>query len=202
MKLIRKIQEDEMVAEFLKAEITSKRFVNEVRREIKKYHIPNRIIKNPNLKNADENQIRKRILGAYRGYGKKKQLFDNFPSKVVWKRIFLKPKELVLVRYINFDYWVKLSNQTRLPTDAARSIKAGIEVFGVSNQNFLDAAKALRHGKKFPPLILIAKNSRSRMVVLEGNLRLTAYLLEPKAIPDEIEAIIGYSPAFGRWTLY
>jgi len=38
--------------------------------------------------------------------------------------------------------------------------------------------------------------------VLEGHVRLTAYLLRPDAVRAEVEALLGTSAAIAQWPLY
>ncbi|MET9913416.1 hypothetical protein ABZZ74_42790 [Streptomyces sp. NPDC006476] len=44
------------------------------------------------------------------------------------------------------------------------------------NEPFVDAARALISGERFPPLILVGER-QDNLVCLEGHLRLTAYAL-------------------------
>lgn len=45
-------------------------------------------------------------------------------------------------------------------------------------------------------------NEKSKVVVLEGHARLTAYFIDSEYLPDEIEVLIGYSEKFSEWDLY
>ena len=69
--------------------------------------------------------------------------------------------------------------------DAARRINAGMRPFGVSNERFRRAARALQSGERFPPLILAGPHYDD-LVCLEGNLRLTAHALA--GFPIEADA--------------
>ena len=111
-------------------------------------------------------------------------------------------EDLMKVKYIHYDYWIELSKGTRLVKDGSSSIRKGVEIFGQSNQKFWDALEALKKGVKFPEPILIAKSPSSALVVLEGHLRLTVYLLDPVYKPNEIEVIIGFSKSFQNWDMY
>jgi hypothetical protein len=55
-------------------------------------------------------------------------------------------------------------------------------------------ADALCAGAVFPELILVGKSERSPLVVLEGHVRLTAYLLRPDCVPTTVPVLVGYSP--------
>jgi hypothetical protein len=84
MKIIKEITADEMVAIFLKAEINSDRWSHHPLMILKKLGVNREIIDKPDLSNVKHNQTRADILKAYRGYGKNENLFQNFPSDVVW----------------------------------------------------------------------------------------------------------------------
>jgi hypothetical protein len=109
------------------------------------------------------------------------------------------PTELAVVRYIDYDYWVELSGGTRLPADAAARIRAGVTLFGVSNDGALSMARAVANGARFPPLILVTTGSPGDLVVLEGHARLTAFMLCPDRLPPELEVLVGSSPRMADW---
>ena len=76
------------------------------------------------------------------------------------------------------------------------NIRAGKIIFGQSTQSFLNLARELERGAKFPELILTGISHTSNLVVLEGHVRLTTYFLAPHCIPDEMQVIVGFSPDF------
>lgn len=55
-----------------------------------------------------------------------------------------------------------------------------------------------------PPaeLIVVTTPARSRLVVVEGHVRLSAYALFPELLPDELEILLGTSPEIERWSLF
>src|SRR5271157_463585 len=120
MKILKQITEDEMIAEFLKAEINSKRFGKRIIKALNTK--PKTIITKPNLKNKKENQFRRTLLGKVRGFGRNKNLFEDFPKDIRWFRANITKDELKKVKYINYSYWNELSNKTRSPIQAARNI--------------------------------------------------------------------------------
>jgi hypothetical protein len=215
MRTVRLISEAEMVALFLAMEYPSPRTHQQILQVLRREGWSPSIIEQPNLHDEQENACRRSILGAYRGYGQNPDYFESlpldvqymdyfegFPLDVQWERAMLSRQELEQVKYIEYDYWVELSSGSRLPRDAARTILAGYEVFGVSNQRFLQMAAALRAGAQFPTLILVGKNRESPLVVLEGHLRLTAMFLAPECLPAELEVIAGFSEQIERWGCY
>lgn len=192
-----KSSEAEMIAEWLKAELWSQRFGKPIRKILRQLRLSQNLLNHPNLNNPGDNQKRKEILWLYR-----KEFLNDFPQNIRWEKISLSPEDLQKIKYINYDYWVNLSDDSRLPAAAIKNINQGVRIFNQSNQPFLKAAKHLTNHGFFPKLILIATQPSAQMVVLEGHLRLTAYLMEPSYMPLKLEALIGYSPAFKNWNLY
>lgn len=60
-------------------------------------------------------------------------------------------------------------------------------------------AQAVVDGVRFPPLILVTTGSGGDVVVLEGHLRLTAYMLSREWLPPELEVLVGSSLGMTRW---
>jgi len=55
-----------MVAAFLKAELTSERFADELKQTMQELSIPESIVAMPNLQDKHENELRTKVLGDYR----------------------------------------------------------------------------------------------------------------------------------------
>lgn len=188
--------EDEMVACFLRGELSSRRFGRNLRSRLAAAGQAEQLLTRPDLSDAGANAARRALLATTRGYGENRDLFENFPAQVAWTRALLSADEAAEVRYLECSYWVDLSGGSRRPTDAAARIKAGLRAFDVSDEPFVDAARALVGGERFPPLILVGER-QDDLVCLEGHLRLTAYALV--GFPSDIECLIGTAPAMGRW---
>lgn len=63
-------------------------------------------------------------------------------------------------------------------------------------------ANELRRGAQFPTLIFVATDVDASLVVMEGQVRLTAYLMAPECIPSELEVMLGFSERITRWGCY
>jgi hypothetical protein len=153
----------------------------------------------PDLGAPAENRARHQLLTGHRGYDTRTDYFPGFPDDVRWEWMGITPAELAAVRYIDYDYWVELSGGSRLPADAAARIRAGVTVFGVSNDGSLSMARAAADGTRFPPLILVTTGSFGDLVVLEGHVRLTAFMLCPDRLSPELEVLVGSSPWMAAW---
>lgn len=193
MRLLKPTTADDMIATFLKTEITSARFGSEILKQLQHMNLSRAIVETPDITSSVENAHRKQILNGYRSY-----VFDELPRHTSWHRAQLTRDEVYRVRYIDYSYWNELSNGTRLPIVAAEAIRAGREVYDVSNEGFLRAAQALRRGVRFPELILVGASMDTALTVFEGHVRLTAYMLAPECLPETLEVIMGFAPECAR----
>jgi hypothetical protein len=188
-----------MVALFLRGEITSERFGSQIEALLRRDGKLRAIVDVPDTADPDANAYRRRLLGECRGYGQDRNVFEGWPASVAWFRAELSPAEVGRLRYVEYCYWNELSGGSRLPGDAAESIRAGREVYEQSNERFLRAAGALRAGVRFPELIVAGGSALGSLTVLEGNLRLTAYLLAPECLPEALEVVAGFAPELAGW---
>ena len=202
MRTLRPSSEEEMVALFLRGELGSDRFGPPLRDALAAEDVPETVVTAPILEDAGENAARLRLLDATREYGRRTGLFEGFPHDVRWDWVALTREELLAVRYIDWSYWLELSGQTRLPTEAAARITAGLKPFGVPNDGVLTLADELAQGARFPPLIVVSERETGGDVVAEGHVRLTAMALAAESLPDEIETLRGVSPAMAGWSNY
>jgi len=202
MRRCRSASEDEMVALFLRTEISAVRFRAALLEHLEQAGLPERVLTEPDLSSEAENRARKELLGRYRGYGREEGYLGDFPSDLRWEWAKLTLDELVRVKYIDYSYWVELSGGSRLPSDAAPRIRAGIAPFGVSSEWALGFADVVAACADIPPMILVAPEEGADLVVLEGHARLTAYMLRPEALPEELLVLVGYSPEITRWGCY
>ncbi|MBV9093050.1 MAG: hypothetical protein JO132_04105 [Streptosporangiaceae bacterium] len=119
-----------MVALFLRTELPSDRWRDDLRALLKRAGLPDRIVTAPDLGGDGKNQARLRLLTEHRGNGTRTDYFVGFPGDVCWQWTAITPGELAGVRYIEYDYWNELSGGTRLAVDAAARIRAGVAPFG------------------------------------------------------------------------
>jgi hypothetical protein len=202
MRKIRASSEDEMIALFLQTEFHSSRFHHTIETLMHTMRVDPCVVQTPDWHNADENGLRRALFGKYRGYGRNEDYFQGFPAQMRWEWVTLTRREIEQVRYIVYDYWVELSGGTRLAVDGARNALAGKIVFRVSSSGLIFMADELRRGAQFPPLILVTKEAGAPLVVMEGHVRLTAYLIVLEYLPSELEVLLGTGEQMSRWGCY
>ena len=194
MRFAQPIPEAEMVAHFLLTELRSERFGQQIRRLLQRDRLNPKIIEQPDLKDPSENLHRANLLGEFRGYGRDEGVFKDLPDDVQWWRAFLSQADLQRVKYISDDYWTEFSGGSRLVRDAAQRIVSGAmpEVAA----GYLSLARAFEQGIQFPELILLYNPREEELVVLEGHVRVTGYLLYlllSEDTPLELPVLIGCS---------
>jgi hypothetical protein len=178
----------------LRTELYSDRFGAEIRALLERDGIPERVVTAPDLGDQAGNQVRQRLLTEQRD-----DYFDGFPSDVRWQWIAITPAELATVRYIDYSYWNELSGGSRLVVDAVPRIRAGAAPFGVPSDGLLRLAEEVAAGARFPPLILVTTGIGGDMVVMEGHLRLSAFMLAREHLPRELEVLVGSSATMANW---
>jgi hypothetical protein len=198
MRLVQAISEDEMVAVFLRGEVGSPRYGHVILQILRRESLDGSLVEEPDLSNLAANGARRRILAEYRGFGRDADVFSGFPNDVQWYRGLVTPEELTKVRYIDYDYWNELSGGSRLVVDAVERIKQGIEIFGVSNDGICYVAGLIAAGESPPEPILVGKDEQSPLTILEGHMRITAYLMSSESLPDELPVVVGFSPTMDK----
>jgi hypothetical protein len=190
MKILKPSTEHEMVSKFLKMELDSKRFGDEIKTVLSDLNIKSEIITNGNLFSEDENNLRAVILNRTRGY-KHEVIFENYPTFINWYWAVFNKDDLNKILYIEYSYWNELSNYTGSPLEAAKTILSGRTVYDVPNDSAVESALMLRNGYTFPPMIFLTDTDESRYIILEGHGRMTAYGLVPELF-NNVSVLLGY----------
>lgn len=189
MKILGQSSEEEMIIEYLRAEISSKRFSDNVREAMKRLGLNERIVLSADLQSQEENEKRRELLGAVRGHGRDESMFERFPAVTDWKLCSFSQNDLEKIRYIHYSYWSELAGGTHRPTDAAERIRGGVCVYGQSNEGFIRAASHIRNGGAFPTMFFLTADYED-FVIVEGHLRMTAYAMALEYFKD-IKVIVG-----------
>jgi hypothetical protein len=172
--------EDEVLECFVRAERDSERYGETVRKLLE------RVGDNPRA-----------VLSAYRSWPDQ-GLFGGFPRRVSWFRAALTRDEVLDILYIDWDWWLRVTDGTRRPRDAAARIRSGL-VPGVEAD---EGDERIARAAATNPELIAVRAPASYLVLLEGHVRLTAYALFPEHLPAELEIYLGQSPQMLAWSEY
>lgn len=171
-----------MIDVFVRAELASGRFGEKLRG----------ILEREGLAVDDPGAIRL-LFDEHRMYGIRYGLFEGFPQDVAWWRAEVTRDELLDVLFIKWDWWLTISGGTRSARETARRIRAG-EVPGSDVEEHEPFV-----ARPQPPLIVVSTPDRSKLVLLEGHVRLTAYAVFPDRVGENLEILLGVSDEMPRW---
>jgi hypothetical protein len=198
MELLGVITENAMVAAFLKGEIDSKRWGDSIAAILWADGLDRSIIDAPNLSNESENNYRNSVLSRYRGYPEA-LLFEGFPRDMKWERATLGRRDIEELKYIRHPDWISDSGGSRLLKDAANRIASGMAK-SPNAYLIVQAAQGFDAQKLRSEPILVALRPCDERIILEGHVRLTAYLLANSGTP--VQTIVGYSVSLVHWKFY
>ena len=199
MRIVGQATEAEVVAAFLSGELESERWRGSLLALLREDGMDAAVVESPDVDEPAESVYRARLLDRHRAWLRREGLFNGFPEHVEWRRAALSPEEVLGILYVDWDWWLRLSGGTRRPLDAAARIRRGA-VPGVTAEEHEAIASRLRTDDPQPQLIAATDPDRTRLVCLEGHVRLTAYALYPEYLPDELEIFLGTAPDMAGWS--
>jgi O-antigen/teichoic acid export membrane protein len=184
VRLIRRISEDEVIAEFLKSEFPRREF-HEYRRSLSE------IVSNPSIQDADENAKRRALL-----FLRHRALWKEIPADTEWYEVDVCASDLGQIRVFPRAQWRKLGRGNFSITEIIQGMR--IRQHAVDSL-FLAKISAIRkrvveEDASLGAVILIGLNESEPLTVLDGNHRLVSALLES---PDQLlrlRFICGLSP--------
>jgi len=198
MRILQPVDEDEVIAAFLRAELDSERYGPKLRGLLDRDGRGESVLRRPDLASADDNAYRRALLDEHRAFERREGLFQGFPRHVDWHRAVFTREELLEIRYINWDWWLRISEGSRRPADAAARIRAG-EIPGATAHDEEPIAVGLG-APGAPELIAATTSALAPVVLVEGHGRLTAAALFPELVPDELELLLGISAEMAAWS--
>lgn len=199
MRILSPVTEDEVVACFLRGELTSERYWQKLRAMLARDQVAIDVLARPDHSDPEANRYRRSLLDEHRAFDRREGLFAGIPERVDWYRAALEPEEVLEIRYIDWDWWLTLSSGSRSPVQAAARIRRG-EIEGVTADEHAELARALRSPTPPPELIAVTKLEHTPLVLVEGHVRLTAYALFPEFLPDELELYLGVAEDMEGWS--
>lgn len=158
--------------------------------------------RSPNLRDADQNELRRRIIVKTHGFGVGIKSFEGVANDVKWRRARLTSHEVGELFYASgHAAWTTLAPVTRKVAEGAANIG---HVFTGDMTNMLVLALALRISESDPApvlaeLICLARPDDGHLVIMEGHTRATAIALEGHRFPRGVNIFIGRSPSVATW---
>ncbi|GAA2590513.1 hypothetical protein GCM10010435_81470 [Winogradskya consettensis] len=190
--------ESEVVLAFLRGELESARFGDDVRRAVADaggLHL----VRDPDLDSTEQNHARERALATTRGW-RDRELFEGFPATVDWYHGVLPPEVLSRVRYIDYSYWKELSRGSRRPTDVLATLRSGTLptwVREIGTDWCFDFT-----ADTVDDLIVMATPDLGELVLLEGHARMTGLFVAGLERRVPVRAYLGVSAAIKHWNCF
>ena len=187
MKIVRTVNEAEVIGEFLRNEFYQNEFHHD-------RHQFEHIVMEPNYSNAADNAIRRALLFRRRGH-----MWRELPADTKWYEVELEANDLPKVHVFPRAQWRKLSNGSFCISEIVKQVRNG----GHKNAGNAVIAKIqqLRYRLQAnqesftSAVLLIGVDESHPLTVLEGNHRLTAALLvSPDVMQKRFRVLCGFSP--------
>jgi hypothetical protein len=199
MQLIKEISANEMIGEFLKAELHSSRFRAGSLRALTMLGYNEELIESPQYNDASQNKKRVEVLGLCRGWPNT-DLFTNFPSDSQWFMVKLSLADLKNAYRLKSDPDMKDSD--RLLVTTANRVMKGETVPNIDNKLIGEIREKIEQQVKLPPVILVSTSlEHDKRVLIEGHSRSVAYS-SFKHLPYDVAAIIGVSGNMANWPYF
>jgi O-antigen/teichoic acid export membrane protein len=184
LRLIRRVSEDEVIAEFLKSDFHCPEF--------EQYHEPLReIVVRPNFHDAVENAKRRALL-----YIRHLALWNEIPASTEWYEAELNEMNLDQIRIFPRAQWLKLARGNFSITAVTECVRARKHTMDAPFLSKISAigTKLLSEDVVFGAVLLIGVNENEPLTVLDGNHRLVAAMLaSPSGLP-KLRFMCGLSP--------
>jgi O-antigen/teichoic acid export membrane protein len=183
LRLIRRVSEDEVIAEFLKSD-----FENPV---FKEYQASMRgIVAKPNLEDGIENAKRRALL-----FIRHLALWKEIPEGTQWYEVELNESDLDHIRVFPRAQWRKLARGRYSIREVALNL---YEHQNTVEAKFLSKLSSIgdqldQDGADFGAVILIGLDESKPLAVLDGNHRLVAAVLANPTKLDKLKFICGLS---------
>jgi O-antigen/teichoic acid export membrane protein len=184
VKLIHRVSEDEVIAEFLKSDFGGAEFreYQEALREV---------VMKPNFADARENAKRRALL-----FLRHLSLWKEIPTGTEWYEVEINEEDLGQIRVFPRAQWRKLAKGDYSITEVAGSMHARQHLVDAKFLLKIDAIRKqlLEQDPGFNAVLLIGLNDSEPMTVLDGNHRLAAAVLASPSRLAKLRFFCGLSP--------
>lgn len=195
MTVIHQLARADMVTTFIRAELASPRFRENMLTAGKEFGLSEvQLLDAPHDKGSLDDLRHKVLVWARPG------IMKTLPDDIAWQEVLLSPEEWSRVQYINDEPWVVFSDKTRLVTRGAA--KAMQESGRTIHQRIAEIHLKIQRGDTIEKIILLADPKLSKLVVVEGHVRATSFLALGLESAAKFPVILGISERPEHWLLY
>jgi O-antigen/teichoic acid export membrane protein len=185
IKVLRRVTEDEVIAEFLKSDFDNSAFDD--------YQDALRgLVRTPHLEDADENAKRRALL-----FIRHSALWRELPEETGWLEVEVRPENLSQIQVFPRAQWRKLARGNFTVTAVVERLRTfrgrnfGEETF---LSKIADLGGSFRHDADPGAVLLIGLSETQPFTILDGNHRLvSAILTSPETVP-RFRFFCGLSP--------
>lgn len=191
IRVIRRVSEDEVIAEFLRSDFDHDAYLD--------YHESMRsIVEKPNLESPSECAKRRALL-----FVRHLALWKEIPANTEWYEVQIRETGLGRVLVFPRAQWRKIAQGNLLLSDVAEKLARRLGQH--ATDPLLRKIEAFRHRLTQPgtlpgSVVLIGRNEYDPLTIIDGNHRLAAALLEG-CIP-RLRVLCGLSPAMDHCCWY
>jgi len=193
IRIIRRVSEDEVIAEFLKSDFENPAF-DEYQESLRE------LVMKPRLDDPGENAKRRALL-----FIRHLPLWRELPKGTEWFEVEVRPSDLNQIRVFPRALWRKLARGNFTITEVAERIRT-YRSRDVAVRTFLSKIASLRDwlGRDSEPgaVLLIGLNESEPFTILDGNHRLVAATLTSPEAMQKLRFLCGLSPRMAECCWY
>src|SRR4051812_48334357 len=149
------------------------------------------LVNNPDLKDAQQSALRRALLFRRRGH-----MWRELPADTQWWRVEVSPEDVARLRIFARAHWLSIAGGDFRVENIVRRI--GSHNYPKRVQNFVAKIESIRESlpnqTDSGPILLIGIDNLNPLVVLEGNHRVTAALLDSYQRLASLNFYCGLSP--------
>ena len=190
---VRKVREEEIISEFVKAEFYQPEFD-----PYREQYGP--IIYHPDLSNEQENAARRALLFRRRG-----RMWRELPKDTVWWEVELQKSDIARVRAFPRKQWRSFASSSFYLTEMIEGIRKKVETREPSPFILKMRAVVQDLADNIVPdsVLLIGLDERGPLTIIEGNHRMAAALmLAPDTVHQRFRFYCGLSPNMAQCCWY
>lgn len=193
LKKIRRVDENETIAEFLRGEF--------YQAEFKRYREPFAdLVNHPDLTDERDNSLRRALLFRRRG-----RLWRELPRDTEWWEVELTPADLLRTRVFPRNQWLRYGAPSFLLLETAERIRT--RILSQSQDPFVlklrSLSIAMAQQVEYSSVILISIDEKTPLTVIEGNHRVAAAALtSPQDLHQRFRFLCGFSPRMAECCWY